>query len=191
MGTPFPHVEVKVVDLSGATVARGDPGEICARGYNVMKGYWDDDAATRAAVDANGWMHTGDLGVMSSDGYINIVGRLKDMVVRGGENIYPREVEEVLFAHPAVAAAEVIGVPDARLGEEVMAWVCFREGLAATEAELRSFCLESLAHFKVPRYWKVVTEFPMTVAGKVQKFRMRQIAVEELGLQEVAAIRTA
>jgi fatty-acyl-CoA synthase len=156
-----------------------------------MKGYWQDAPATRAAVDGDGWMHTGDLGVMDDDGYINIVGRAKDMVIRGGENIYPREIEEVLFGHPAIAAVQVIGVPDARMGEELMAWVTFREESHATEEELRTFCHERVAHFKVPRYWKVTSEFPMTVTGKVQKFKMRELAVAELGLVEAAVIRTA
>lgn len=192
VGTAFPHVEVKVVDpSSGATVPVGLPGEICSRGYLVMKGYWDDLDATRDAVDENGWMHTGDLGVMDARGYLNIVGRSKDTIIRGGENIYPREVEEILFAHPAVSAVQVIGVPDARLGEEVMAWIAFREGFGASEEELGAFCRQRVAHFKVPRYWKVVKEFPMTVTGKVQKYRMREIAISELDLGHAAAIPTA
>ena len=192
VGTVLPHVEVKVVDpVTGTTLPAGSPGEICSRGYHVMKGYWQDAPATRAAVDGDGWMHTGDLGVMDDDGYINIVGRAKDMVIRGGENIYPREIEEVLFGHPAIAAVQVIGVPDARMGEELMAWVTFREESHATEEELRTFCHERVAHFKVPRYWKVTSEFPMTVTGKVQKFKMRELAVAELGLVEAAVIRTA
>ena len=192
VGTPLPHVEVKIADpASRSTVERGVPGEICARGYLVMEGYWNDPDATSAAIDSAGWMHTGDLGVMDADGYINVVGRSKDLVIRGGENIYPREIEEVLFGHPAVAAAQVIGVPDARLGEEVMAWITWRDGAGASEDELRSYCQERLAHFKVPRYWKVVDEFPMTVTGKVQKFKMREMAIAELALEEAAAIRTA
>ena len=193
VGTAFPYVEVKVVDpLSGATVPRGAPGEICSRGYLVMKGgYWDNPGATAAAVDRGGWMHTGDLGVMDDDGYVNIVGRAKDMIIRGGENIYPREVEEVLFQHPAVAAVQVVGVPDKRMGEEVMAWLTFREGESATEQDLRQFARERLAHFKVPRYWKVTAEFPMTVTGKVQKFKMVEMSIEELGLQDAAGVRTA
>jgi fatty-acyl-CoA synthase len=192
VGTVFPHVEMKVVDpVSGETVPRGTPGEVCARGYLVMKGYWENPDATRAAVDSGGWMHTGDLGVMDDEGYVNIVGRAKDMIIRGGENIYPREVEEVLFQHPAIAAVQVIGVPDARMGEEVMAWVSFREGTSATDEELRAFALQRIARYKVPRYWKATSEFPMTVTGKVQKFRMIEIAIEELGLQQAADIRTA
>jgi fatty-acyl-CoA synthase len=192
VGTPLPHVEVKIVDpATGATVPCGAPGELCTRGYLVMAGYWEDPEATRSAVDAAGWMHTGDLAVMDQDTYVNIVGRSKDMVIRGGENVYPREIEEVLFQHPAVASAQVIGVPDARLGEELMAWVALRDGEAVTDDELRSFCRERLSHFKVPRYWKVVSEFPMTVTGKVQKFKMREVAIEELSLQSAAGIRTA
>jgi fatty-acyl-CoA synthase len=192
VGTVLPHVEVKIVDpATGATVPTGTPGELCSRGYLVMAGYWEDADATKAAVDDGGWMHTGDLAVMDADGYVNIVGRSKDMVIRGGENIYPREIEEVLFQHPVVAAAQVIGVPDARMGEELMAWVTFREGESATEDDLRAFCRERLAHFKVPRYWKITTEFPMTVTGKVQKFKMRETAIEELGLATAAAIQTA
>jgi len=192
VGTAFPHVEVKIVDpVTDKTVPTGTPGEVCSRGYLVMKGYWENPEATSAAVDAGGWMHTGDLGVMDDEGYINIVGRSKDMLIRGGENIYPREIEEVLFGHPAIAAVQVIGVPDTRMGEEVMAWVSFREGASATVDDLRAFCRERLAHFKVPRYWKVVEDFPMTVTGKVQKFKMREAAIEELGLEDAAAIRTA
>jgi fatty-acyl-CoA synthase len=192
VGTVFPHVEMKIVDpVSGETVPRGTPGEVCARGYLVMKGYWENPEATRAAVDNGGWMHTGDLGVMDDEGYVNIVGRAKDMIIRGGENIYPREIEEVLFQHPAVAAVQVIGVPDTRMGEEVMAWVSFREGASATDDELRAFALERMARYKVPRYWKTTSEFPMTVTGKVQKFRMIEIAIEELGLHQAAGIRTA
>jgi fatty-acyl-CoA synthase len=192
VGTVLPHVEVKIVDpATGATVPTGTPGELCSRGYLVMAGYWEDVDATKAAVDDGGWMHTGDLAVMDADGYVNIVGRSKDMVIRGGENIYPRAIEEVLFQHPAVAAAQVIGVPDTRMGEELMAWVTFREGDNATEDELRAFCRERLAHFKVPRYWKITSEFPMTVTGKVQKFKMRETAIAELGLATAAAIQTA
>jgi fatty-acyl-CoA synthase len=192
VGTAFPHVELRVADpFTGASVPTGTPGEVCARGYHVMKGYWNDPAATAAAIDGDGWMHTGDLGVIDNDGYVNIVGRSKDLVIRGGENIYPREIEDVLFTHPAIAAAQVIGVPDARMGEEVMAWIALRDGAAASQEELSDFCRERLAHFKVPRYWKTVTEFPMTVTGKVQKFKMREMAIEELGLQEPAMMPTA
>jgi fatty-acyl-CoA synthase len=192
VGTVLPNVDAKVIDpLNGEIVPRGTPGEVCTRGYVVMAGYWEDADATANAVDAEGWMHTGDLGVMDDAGYLNIVGRSKDMAIRGGENIYPREIEEVLFLHPAVASAQVIGVPDERMGEELMAWIVLREGHDADEDDLRAFCRERLAHFKVPRYWKVTDEFPMTVTGKIQKFKMRELAVAELGLHAAAGIRTA
>jgi fatty-acyl-CoA synthase len=192
LGTALPHVEVKVADpVSGATVPTGTPGELCDRGYLVMAGYWENPEATADAIDLAGWMHTGDLAVMDRDGYFNIVGRAKDMVIRGGENIYPREIEEVLFAHPGVAAAQVIGVPDERMGEELMAWVTAGDGQIVTEDELRAFCRDRLARFKVPRYWKFVGDFPLTVTGKVQKFKMREIAVAELGLESAEQIETA
>ena len=192
VGRVMPHTEAKIVDpVTGLTAPVGEPGEICTRGYLVMRGYWENDEATREAIDEAGWMHTGDLGVMDDEGYVNIVGRIKDMVIRGGENLYPREIEEVLFEHPAVGSAQVIGVPDARMGEELMAWVQVHEGASVTEDGLRAFCRERLAHFKVPRYIKFVDEFPMTVTGKIQKFRMREIAIEELGLEDAAAVRTA
>ena len=188
----LPHVEAKIVDpATGATVAIDTPGEICTRGYLVMPGYWENEQATADAIDEDGWMHTGDLGVMDGDGYVNIVGRIKDMVIRGGENLYPREIEEVLFEHPAIGSAQVIGVPDERMGEELMAWIVVHDGATVTDDEVRTFCRERLAHFKVPRYVKVVDEFPMTVTGKIQKFRMRELAIAELGLEEAAAVRTA
>jgi fatty-acyl-CoA synthase len=192
VGTVLPNVEVKIVDpTTGATVPTRTPGELCSRGYLVMRGYWENPSATAEAADEAGWMHTGDLAVMDEEGYINIVGRAKDLVIRGGENIYPREIEEVLFQHPAVVAVQVIGVPDAHMGEELMAWLTFREGDTATEDDLRDFCRERLSHFKVPRYWKTADEFPMTVTGKVQKFKMRELAITELGLEEAAGIQTA
>ncbi|HVV36487.1 MAG TPA: AMP-binding protein [Acidimicrobiales bacterium] len=193
VGTALPNVELKVVSPdTGETVAVGEKGELCSKGYIVMPGYWEDDAATRAAIDADGWMHTGDLAVMDDNGYCNIVGRAKDMLIRGGENIYPREIEEVLFQHPAVAGVQVFGVPDAKMGEEVAAWISLREGAAEpSEDELRTFCRERLAHFKVPRYWKFVADFPMTVTGKVQKFKMREAAVEDWNLQDATNIVTA
>ena len=192
VGTALPNVEVKIADPeTGETLGVGERGELCSKGYLVMPGYWNDQAATDASIDAEGWMHTGDLAVMDEDGYCNIVGRAKDMLIRGGENIYPREIEEVLFQHPAVSGVQVFGVPDVKMGEEVAAWVSLRDGQTATEDELRAFCRERLAHFKVPRYWKFVTEFPMTVTGKVQKFKMRDASVDELGLQDAAKIVTA
>ncbi|WP_104526317.1 AMP-binding protein [Blastococcus atacamensis] len=193
VGRVHPHLEVKVVDpATGLTVPRGTPGEFCTRGYSVMLGYWEEPEGTAKAVDAARWMHTGDLAVMDEAGYLNIVGRIKDMVIRGGENVYPREIEEFLYTHPDVVDAQVIGVPDERYGEELMAWVRLREGAAPLTAEaLREFCSGRLAHYKVPRYVKVVEEFPMTVTGKVRKVEMRQISVEELGLESVAAHRSA
>jgi fatty-acyl-CoA synthase len=192
VGRVHPHVEVKIVDpASGDVVARGRPGELCTRGYSVMLGYWQNEEATRGAIDAAGWMHTGDLGIMDEAGYVNIVGRIKDMIIRGGENVYPREVEEFLHTHPDIAEAQVIGVPSERYGEEVMAWVRPRPGASLEAAELERFCKGKIATYKVPRYWRVALEFPMTVTGKVQKFRMRELAVEELGLQAAAAAKMA
>ncbi|TFV63377.1 AMP-binding protein [Geodermatophilus sp. DF01-2] len=193
VGRVHPHLEVKVVDpATGLTVPRGTPGEFCTRGYSVMLGYWNEPAKTAEVIDAARWMHTGDLAVMDADGYLNIVGRIKDMVIRGGENIYPREVEEFLYSHPDVVDAQVIGVPDERYGEELMAWVRLREGAEPLTAEaLRGFCAGKLAHYKVPRYVKVVDAFPMTVTGKVRKVEMRQTSVEELGLQSAASTKNA
>jgi fatty-acyl-CoA synthase len=192
VGTVASDAEARVVDTeTGETLPVGQPGEVCTRGYLVMRGYWKDPEATTAAIDGEGWMHTGDLGVMDELGYLNIVGRSKDMVIRGGENVYPVEIEQVIFQHPAVASAQVIGVPDERMGEELMAWVVLRDATEATADEIRDFCRQHLAHFKIPRYVKFVAEYPLTVTGKVQKFRMREIAVEELGLEAAAAVRTA
>ncbi|MBO0690615.1 MAG: AMP-binding protein, partial [Candidatus Dormibacteraeota bacterium] len=192
VGRVHPHVEIKVVDPStGRVVPRGEPGELCSRGYPVMLGYWNNEEATRDAIDAGRWMHTGDLATMDEDGYLKIVGRIKDMIIRGGENVYPREIEEYLYTHPDVADVQVIGVPSERYGEEVMAWVRLREGAAVSEDDLVAFCRGRISTFKIPRYWKFVSEFPMTVTGKIQKFRMRETAVEELGLQEAATIQTA
>ncbi len=192
VGRVHPHVEIKIVDpATGHVVARGERGEVCTRGYSVMLGYWGDDAATRIAIDAAGWMHTGDLGVMDDEGYVNITGRIKDMIVRGGEKIYPREVEEHLMTHPGVAEAQVIGVPSARYVEEVMAWVRPKPGVVLEVGELTAHCTGKIATFKIPRYWKVTDAFPTTVTGKVQKFRMREIAIDELGLAAAAAIETA
>jgi fatty-acyl-CoA synthase len=183
VGRVHPHVEVKIVDPgSGAMVERGARGELCTRGYSVMLGYWNNPEATRTAVDAAGWMHTGDLATMDAEGYVNIVGRIKDMIIRGGENVYPREVEEFLHTHPAIAEAQVIGVPSEKYGEDVMVWCRVRPGHTVGEAELRAFCAGRIATYKIPRYWKFVDEFPMTVTGKVQKFRMRELAMAELGL---------
>jgi fatty-acyl-CoA synthase len=192
VGRVLPHVEVSVRDpLTRAVLPRGRPGELCTRGYGVMRGYWQDEAATRAAVDSAGWMHTGDLAVMDPAGYVNIVGRIKDTIIRGGENISPREIEAVLHAHPDVSEAQVVGVPSRKYGEEVMAWVRPRPGAALDEQTLAGHCRGRLAAFKVPRYWRFVDTFPMTVTGKVQKFRLREMAVELLGLQDAAGERTA
>ncbi|HEX8950701.1 MAG TPA: AMP-binding protein, partial [Polyangia bacterium] len=191
VGRVHPHVEIKIVDEDGRTVERGARGELCTRGYSVMRGYWDNDEATAASIDAARWMHTGDLATMDERGYVNIVGRIKDMIIRGGENIYPREVEEFLHTHPAVSEAQVIGVPSQKYGEEVMAWVRPRPGASTSAAELIAHCTGQIATYKIPRWWKFVDEFPMTVTGKVQKFRMRELAIAELGLDSAAGIKTA
>jgi len=192
VGWVHPHVEVKVIDPEiGKIVSRGVPGEFCTRGYSVMLGYWNNKEATTDAIDVGRWMHTGDLATMDEEGAINIVGRIKDMVIRGGENVYPREVEEFLYSHPAVSDVQVIGVPDEKYGEELMAWVKLRPGSAATDEVLRTFCQGKISSYKIPRYWKFVDGFPMTVTGKVQKYKMREQAIEELGLAKAAATRTA
>jgi fatty-acyl-CoA synthase len=192
VGRVHPHVEVKAIDPgTGEVVPRGTPGELCSRGYIVMLGYWNNPDATAEAIDEGRWMHTGDLATMDEDGYVNIVGRIKDMIIRGGENVYPREIEEFLYTHPAVQDVQVIGVPDERYGEEVMAWVVLKPGIEATEEEIREFCRGRIAHFKVPRYVRFTDGFPMTVTGKIQKYRMREAAIEELGLHHVAETSTA
>jgi len=192
VGRVLPHVEISVRDpASRAVLPRGSAGELWTRGYGVMVGYWSDDAATQAAIDAAGWMRSGDLAVMDADGYVHIVGRLKDMIIRGGENIYPREVEAALHTHPDVSEVQVIGVPSRRYGEEVMAWVRLREGVTVSADELRDYCQGRLAAYKVPRHWRFVDSFPMTVTGKVQKFRLRELAIELLGLQADAREKTA
>jgi fatty-acyl-CoA synthase len=182
VGRIHPHVEVKLVDERGRIVPRGTPGELCTRGYSVMLGYWEDPERTREAIDEARWMHTGDLAVIDADGYCTIVGRLKDMIIRGGENVYPREVEEFLYTHPKVQDVQVFGVPDAKFGEQVCAWVQLREGCECSEAEIQSFCRHHLAYFKVPHYVRFVDAFPMTVTGKVQKYVMREAMIEALGL---------
>ena len=187
VGRVLPHLEVKIVDLEGRTVPVGEKGELCTRGYSVMLGYWDDAERTAEAV-RDGWMHTGDLATLDAQGYGNIVGRVKDMVIRGGENVYPREVEEFLFRHPKIAAVQVFGVPDSRYGEELCAWIIPKPGQTCTEAEVRDYCRDQIAHYKVPRYIRFVDDLPVTVTGKPQKFLMREAMVRELGL---AAARTA
>ncbi|MVN77285.1 AMP-binding protein [Hymenobacter sp. HMF4947] len=192
VGHVHPHLEVKVIDAAtGHLVPRGTPGELCVRGYSVMLGYWNNPAATAATIGAARWLHTGDLATIDTEGYLNIVGRIKDLVVRGGDNVYPREVEEFLYTHPAVADVQVIGVPSLRYGEEVMAWVKLKEGHSATGPELASFCKNRISTTKIPAYWKFVDSFPMTVTGKVQKMVMREQAVKELGLEAAAAVKTA
>ncbi|MEL7247067.1 MAG: AMP-binding protein [Bacteroidota bacterium] len=183
VGQVLPHVEVKIIDEStGQVVPVGVPGELCTRGYSVMLGYWNDEAKTREAIDSARWMHTGDIAVMDDEGFINIVGRIKDMIIRGGENIYPREIEEFLYKHPKVSDVQVIGVPSEKYGEEVMAWVKAKEGNEITAAELTDFCEGEIAYYKVPKYFKFTNDFPMTVTGKIRKVEMRKISVEELGL---------
>jgi len=182
VGRAGPHLEVKIVDERGRVAPVGTPGDICTRGYAVMQGYWDEPERTAETVDADGWLHSGDLGVMDEEGYVQVVGRLKDMIIRGGENVYPREIEEFLFTHPDIQDAKVIGVPDPKYGEEVCAWIQLRDGAELTADDVRRFCKERIAYFKVPRYIRFVRAFPMTVTGKVQKFRMREAMVEELGL---------
>ncbi|MFN8132179.1 MAG: AMP-binding protein [Solirubrobacteraceae bacterium] len=192
VGRAGPHVEIKVVNPeTGLTVPHGEPGEFCTRGYSVMLGYWEDPERTAEAIDAGRWMHTGDLATMDEAGYCKIVGRIKDMVIRGGENIYPREVEEFLHGHPDISDVQVVGVPDDRYGEELCAWVQLREGASLSDEEVREHCRGQLAHFKIPRYVMFVAEFPMTVTGKVQKYKMREAAIAELGLQQAALTETA
>lgn len=181
VGRIQPHLEAKIVDATGAIVPVGETGELCTRGYSVMLGYWDDETRTREAV-VDGWMRTGDLATLDAEGFCNIVGRLKDMLIRGGENVYPREIEEFLFRHPKIQSVQVFGVPDSKYGEEVCAWIVLRAGETMTEDELREFCRGQIAHYKVPRYVRFVDELPMTVTGKVQKFVMRERMIDELGL---------
>ena len=185
VGTVQPHIEIKIIDPeTGATVPRGQSGEFCTRGYSVMHGYWDDEPRTREAIDADGWMHTGDLAVMDAEGYVNIVGRIKDLVIRGGENIYPREIEEFLYRHPQVQDVQVVGLPDKRYGEELCAWIITKPGQTVTADEIRDFCKGQIAHYKVPKYIQFVDAFPMTVTGKIQKFKIRDEMKIQLGLDE-------
>jgi len=183
VGRVQPHLEVKIVGQAGEVTPRGVPGEICTRGYSVMLGYWDEPRRTAEVIDADGWMHTGDIGTIDEDGYGNVVGRIKDMVIRGGENLYPREIEEFLYRHPKIADVQVVGLPDERYGEELCAWIRLHPGEVADEADIRAFCAGQIAHHKVPRYVRFVDDFPMTVTGKVQKFVIRQTMIEELGLK--------
>jgi len=192
VGRALPHTEVKIIDpASGKIVPRGTQGELCTRGYCVMKGYYKNEEATRSAIDADRWLHTGDIAVMREDGYCRIAGRVKDMIVRGGENIYPREIEEFLYTCPGISEVQIIGIPSEKYGEEVAAWVRLKPDVMLSAAEIQAFCKGNIASFKIPRYIKIVTEFPMTVTGKIQKFRMREIMIQELGLEEAAGIETA
>jgi len=191
VGRVHPHVEVKIIDAAGRLVARGERGELCTRGYSVMLGYWTEPTMTAQAIDETGWMHTGDLATMDEDGYVDIGGRIKDLIIRGGENVYPREIEEFLYLHPDIIDVQVIGVPDARYGEEIMAWVVVREGAEMDTDVLRNFCREKIAHHKIPRYVNVVTEFPMTITGKVRKVVMREQSIVLLGLEDGDAGPTA
>jgi fatty-acyl-CoA synthase len=192
VGRAHPHIEVKVVDpATGLTVPRGTPGELCTRGYSVMLGYWEEPEKTAEVIDAARWMHTGDLATIDEGGYVNIVGRIKDMVIRGGENLYPREIEEFLYGHPDIEDVQVVGVPDAKYGEELCAWVKPHPGAALTEEDVRDYCRGRLAHFKIPRYVRFTDGFPMTVTGKIQKFKMREASIRELGLEDASTTETA
>ena len=192
VGVVHPHLEIKIIEpTTGKVVPIGETGELCTRGYSVMLGYWNNPEATAGAIDQARWMHTGDLATMDEEGYINIVGRIKDMVIRGGENVYPREVEEFLYTHPKISDVQVIGVPDPKYGEEIMAWVKVKPGEQVTAEELQEFCRGQIAHYKIPRYFKFVDSFPMTVTGKIMKFQMREQSTQELGLQSAASMKTA
>ena len=191
VGTVHPHVEIKIVDENNNIVPRGQDGELCVRGYSVMLGYWDNPEDTEKIIDKQRWLHTGDVAIMDDDGYVKITGRIKDIIIRGGENISPREIEEFLISHEGIADVYVIGVPSQKYGEEVMAWVKLREGFEITEEYLVRYCRNQIATYKIPRYWKFVDEFPMTVSGKIRKVEMREISTKELGLEGAAEIETA
>jgi fatty-acyl-CoA synthase len=188
VGRIQPHLEVKIVDRDGRVVPRGETGELCTRGYSVMLGYWNDEVRTKEAIDSAGWMHTGDLATIDDEGYCRIVGRIKDMVIRGGENIYPREVEEYLYRHPEIQDVQVFGVPDAKYGEELCAWVISKGGATLDAESVRAFCQDRIAHYKIPRHIRIVQSFPSTVTGKVQKFAMREVMIEEFaGAAKISA----
>ena len=180
VGKVGPHQEIKIVDENGKVVALGEKGELCCRGYSVMQGYWNDPERTAETIDAANWLHSGDLAIMDEEGYVKIVGRIKDMIIRGGENVYPREVEEFLYSHPAIQEIQVFGIPHEKYGEEVCAWVQLRDGQSATEDDIKAYCKDKITHFKVPRIVRFVTEYPMTVTGKIQKFKMSDAMVEML-----------
>jgi fatty-acyl-CoA synthase len=186
VGSVHPHVEVKIINAdTGKTCPVNEMGELCTRGYSVMIGYWQNDVATAAAIDGSGWMHTGDIAIMDADGYVNIVGRIKDMIVRGGENVYPREIEEYLMSHDGIEDVQVTGVPDPKFGEEIIAWISLKSNTEVNEADIKAFCKGKIAHYKVPRYIKFTDDFPMTVTGKIQKYKMREVSIAELGLEEL------
>ena len=191
VGCAMPNTEIKVVTSSGEMAQVSEQGEICVRGYLVMKGYDQEPEATARAIDPEGWLHTGDLGVMRPDGHFHITGRAKEMIIRGGENIFPREIEHFLMTHPGVSDAQVVGLPDATLGEVVLAWIRLKPGASVSDAEIRNFCEGRIAHFKIPQHIRFVTEFPMTVSGKVQKFAIREMEIRERGLGKIAQMRTA
>jgi fatty-acyl-CoA synthase len=192
VGKPLPFLEVKIVDpQTYKIVEAGEQGELCVRGYSVMRGYYNNIDATQAAIDETKWLHTGDLAVMTKDGYFKITGRIKDMIIRGGENIYPREIEEFLYTHTSIADAQVIGIPDQKYGEEICAWIKLRDGHTLTEEEVKEYCREKMARYKVPKYIKFVDNFPTTVTGKVRKVEMREISIRELGLEAASKIETA
>jgi len=186
VGKVHPHVEVKIIDTDSGKICPIDTmGELCTRGYSVMLGYWQNPEATALAIDNNRWMHTGDIAIMDTKGYVNIVGRIKDMIVRGGENVYPREIEEFLMTHASVESVQVTGVPDEKFGEEIIAWVCLKQDAKLNEDQLKEFCHGKIAHYKVPRYVRFGDDFPMTVTGKIQKYKMREVSIKELGLTEI------
>ncbi len=191
VGQIHPHLEIKIIDESGKTVSLGQPGEFCTKGYSVMLGYWNNDEQTANAIDSDGWMHSGDMATMDEEGYVKIVGRIKDMIIRGGENIYPREIEEFLFKHPKVVDVQVIGIPSQKYGEDIMAWVKLKENQEATTEEFNTFCKGKIAHFKIPKHYKFTDDFPMTVTGKIRKVEMRNISIKELGLEGISIIKTA
>jgi fatty-acyl-CoA synthase len=192
VGRALSNVEVKILKPgTNQEVQVGEQGELCTRGYHVMKGYYKNSEATARVIDSDGWLHTGDLATIDSNGYVNITGRLKDMIIRGGENIYPREIEEFLYTHPKILDVQVVGVPDEKYGEEVMAWIRVKEGVLLTEEEVKEYCKERIAHFKIPRYIQFCSEYPMTASGKIQKYKLREQAVQVLNLQKADSIETA
>jgi fatty-acyl-CoA synthase len=186
VGRPAPHCEIKIVDTAGKVVPIGEKGEICCRGYSVMQGYWDDPERTADTIDSEGWLHSGDIGIMDAQGYTQVTGRIKDMIIRGGENIYPREVEEFLYTHPGIQEVQVFGIPDARYGEQVCAWIRLREGATLSAEDLKLYCRDKITHFKIPHHIRFVEDFPMTVTGKMQKFLMREQMIDELAVGDKA-----